>query len=314
MTSRRRSPVPEELVGGIGVDVGGSGSRATAFEVGEAGLLRATGGRECEHQGRLSRGLLKLIVETREQEAGISGPVGIAAPGRKTGDGRGIEYARNLEACPHLLDELRDGAPADLDLPDTLASDAEAALVGETVIEGGLLRGESSALLVAPGSGIAEAWLWCGEVRPIEGVRAWDLPPIREDDGVTDLEREGALLGLFGRWSGDQPLEQAVAEGDAGAVAALERFASALARLVDERGAELSALAREGGRPPAVLVRTRRGDLLHQAAVRACVRPALQASVRRHGGRLVLPEAPASRYAACAGALALRTVGRRARS
>ena len=138
---------------------------------------------------------------------------------------RGIEYARNLEACPHLLDELRDGAPADLDLPDTLASDAEAALVGETVVEGGLLRGESSALLVAPGSGIAEAWLWCGEVRPIEGVRAWDLPPIREDDGVTDLEREGALLGLFGRWSGDQPLEQAAAEGDAGAVAALERHA-----------------------------------------------------------------------------------------
>jgi predicted NBD/HSP70 family sugar kinase len=291
---------------GIGVDVGGSGVRATAFEVGPAGELRALRAAERRHEdAALVATILDVVREVRGALAMEAVPVGIAAPGRKTADLRGIEQARNLAPAPRLLEELEVAAPGGLRLPLALASDADAALVGETVVEEGLLRGEDSALLVSPGSGVAEAWLWRGELRPVEGPRAWELPPVEEGGAAEDLEREGSLSGLFQGWSGRQPIEWAAAEGHPEARAALERLARALARLVEERGPRLAALAREAGAPPAVLVRSRRGTFFQHATVGALVRPILEESVRRHGARLVLPTRPASPHAACAGALTL---------
>lgn len=291
---------------GIGVDVGGSGVRATAFDLGPAGELRALRNAERRHEGAaLFATVLDVVREVRGALAMETVSVGIATPGHKTPDLRGIEQARNLAPAPRLLDELLAAAPGGLRLPGALASDADAALLGETVVEEGLLRGEGSALLISPGSGIAEAWLWRGELRSIEGPRAWELPPVEEGGAAENLEREGSLSGLFQSWSGRQPLEWAAAEGHPEARAALERLARALARLVDERGPRLAALAREADAPPAVLVRSRRGTFFQHATVGALVRPILEESVLRHGARLVLPTSPASPHAACAGALAL---------
>jgi predicted NBD/HSP70 family sugar kinase len=296
---------------GIGVDVGGSGVRATALRLGSSGALGALVTEERQHTGDLAGDLLAVIggVLPALDGTGDGVPIGIAAPGRKTADGRGLEQARHLEAAPGLLDELERAAPGGLLLPRRLASDAEAALVGEVVVEEGLLGGERSALLLSPGTGLAEAWLWCGELRPVEGPRAWELPPVRAARGARDLEHEASLSGLLRRWSGPTPIEWAAAEGDPRAIRAFERFAAAIARLVEVRGPRLEELARAAGAAPSVLVRSRRGTLFCQPAVRALVLPVLSEVAARHGARLVLPEAPASPHAACAGSLALHAHG-----
>jgi hypothetical protein len=102
------------------------------------------------------------------------------------------------------------------------------------------------------------------------------------------------------------PIERAAEAGCAAARAQLERFAAALVQVIEVRAGLLEDLRKSGaGRPPALLVRTRRGEFFANVAVQAIVVPALRAAAARRAVRLVVPERPASPLAACAGALAL---------
>lgn len=311
---------------GLGVDVGGSGVRVAGFRAAGEGRLALTRAHELGHDGRplaevLARGL-EACAASLSAGSIPSLPIAIAAPGRKTADGRGIARARNLAAAPQLLDELelalgRRGLRA-WALAEALVSDAHAALLGETVVVGGLLVGVERALFLGPGSGLAEAVLWGGLPRDVNGPRAADLAPLREEGVCADLEDETSLAGLSHRWRATArdgqrralSIEAAAEGGDGNARALLERFAEALALLVDARAEDLADLGAPGeGEPPALLVRTRAGKFFANAAVQAIVVPVLRAAALRHGARLVVPERPSDPWAACAGALAVSQPG-----
>jgi len=300
---------------GVGVDIGGSGIRATLFSRASNGALEPQASEERAHAGQgLHQGVTECLAALRPHLTGTAVPVGIGAPGAKTSDGRGIERARNVAPEPRLLDTLTRalagrtaGAFA---LPCRLESDALAALAGETVVEGGLLRRDRDALFVGPGSGVAEAELREGELHRVEGPRLAEEAPTVADGAFPDLEAEASLAGLVAAWrsrcaDGALEVEDAAAAGDARACAALERFGGALERVIELRRSLIAALGAREGRPPALLVRTRRGSFFASDAVQAIVVPRLAAACDACGAALVVPRVPASEHAACAGALEL---------
>jgi hypothetical protein len=304
------------------VDIGGSGVRVASFSRNDRGLLVPGPGLFGGGCGIDPVSGLAEVFERwgRTHAEGLTGtlPVGVAAPGLKTADGRGIERARNLPRTAELLDRLTtvlgELGLSNLCPAPRLFSDGEAALLGETVVAGGLLMGERDVLYLGPGSGLAEVILVGGELRPVTGLRAVDLPPTLEGELSNDLEHEASLLGAYGRYAaalrsgedrGDS-IEEAAAAGVVGARASLERMSLALASLIEYRGEELRKLrmaVADGS--PAVLLRTRAGDFFSSPAVRTLVLPRLVDVAGRHGARLIVPVAPASGYAPCAGALAL---------
>ncbi len=306
----------------IGVDLGGSGVRATRFggEHPWAGLPGATVERPLMEDGPVESiaSAVAQLCSVSPSESEVQVRLGIAAPGHKTADGRGIDHATNLPRVPGLLDELsrvlRLKGVQGLELPGRLVSDSLAALLGETLVPGGLLAGEGEVLFLGPGTGLGEAKLSGGEVLPTSGTRAAELAPVQEEESCKNLEDEvslGGLVGLWQRHAPDQasralPIEEAARAGQAVACSLLSRFATALCEVIDHRRDDLASLRRAAGtRPPCLLIRTRRGKFFSEPAVNAIVVPPLLESARRHGVRLVIPVQPASPHAGCAGALAL---------
>jgi len=307
---------------GLGVDIGGS-------EVGLGGMSRLSSGelvpRYVIHTVGSSQGPVGLILDVLEFLTGADPEVfettcvmGVAAPGFKTDDGRGIARARNREPEPTFLDDLEEALGAAgfdrLRVGPRLHSDAAAALVGEGVVEEGFLRGEEDVLFLQPGTGLAEALLVGGEVRPIEGPRAWELPPTVAAQDYGDLEHQVSLRRMLERLDlvvaaegselGD--FEGAVERGNVDACLALSRMAEGLAQLVEQRAeclAELCASSPQGS--PAVALRTSHGRLFSAPAVRRIVLPPVREAAERHGARLLVPEAQVEQGAACAGALEL---------
>lgn len=299
---------------GVGVDIGGAGVRATVFSRASDGAFTAQASEERAHAGHdLHEGLAECLAALSPHLSGTPVPVAIGAPGAKTSDGRGIERARNVASAPRLLDsltrELAERGVSAFTLPRRLESDALAALLGETVVEGGRLRRVRDALFLGPGSGVAEAELRGGQPQRVEGPRLAAAPPTVLDGAFPDLEAEASLAGLAEAWRArcgpDAPeVETAAAAGDADARAALERFARALCRVIELRAPRLAALRASAGSPPALLVRTRRGSFFASAAVQAIVVPRLAGAAEACGAALVASGTPASPHAACAGALA----------
>lgn len=260
---------------------------------------------------------IEAVVSQAPHALSVRTTIGIAAPGPKTDDGRGIAHARYLEPQPTLLEDLESALHLrgldSIGLPQRLVSDAQAALFGETVVLGGLLTGPRDTLFVGPGSGLAEALLVNGSLQTVGGPRASELPPTLTDGACSDLEEEVSLGGVVRRWNDHQggrtqleTIEAAAVRGDETATCHLERFAAGLERVIEVRSSLLEELrGPDDSVSPALLVRTRRGKFFANPAVQAIVVPRLREAAQRCGATLVVPEQPASPHAACAGALAL---------
>lgn len=314
----------EKALIGVGIDVGGSGLRCAAFRPGATrGLLAAVGSLDAEHgRGALADAIATTVANLlsslgAEHAADKQLVVGVAAPGLKTNDERGIASARYLDASPHLLDELAQALQSyrlpPLQLAPILASDAEAALVGETTHEAGVLHGVESALFLGPGTGLAEARLQHGLPVPVAGPRAAKSPITNDDGTLSDLETECSLTVLNSRWRGRARaevgrVEDAAASGDSRASALMIRFAEALGRVIALRLRNWNPPART---PIVVHVHAREDSFFRHQSVRELVVPVLRAAAQERGA--VLAEraelAPGSQrftgHIACAGALAL---------
>jgi hypothetical protein len=120
--------------------------------------------------------------------------LGLAMPGLKTADGRGLAFARNGPRIPEFaerLTELLVCEGVELAAPiGELLGDGWCAGVGETWGEGGALHGWRTAYYLGGGTGLAEALVLGGELVPLLDVGEWFPPAWRclvADSRVEDL-------------------------------------------------------------------------------------------------------------------------------
>lgn len=103
--------------------------------------------------------------------------IGIAMPGLKTADERGIAFARHGPRSPDFLDKLQallGSEGLELEAPlQRLESDGACAGLGEDYAQGGLLRGVDCAYYLGGGSGVAEALKVNGALVPLDSVQSW---------------------------------------------------------------------------------------------------------------------------------------------
>ncbi len=308
----------------IGVDGGASGVRALAVRARSDGRLEAAGVRATrlhapfaasdviQQQGESVRGVdprpepevaaararLLATADAIVEAAGGARllAVGVCMPGLKTPNGRGIAVLRNGPRDPRFLDELeRELVARGLELVapiPALANDGVAGALGERRAADGALADVGDAYYLAGGTGLAEALLVGGRVRPLDdfvGVlrKAWALesaPGIAYEDALSmggwnrAWERAGGTLPPS---EGGSFPESAALRADPRATAILTSAADALARLVVDRVERLRAKA--GVELRRAVVGARLGQLL--------ARPELD----------VLLRAPAERRLAAAG-------------
>jgi hypothetical protein len=221
---------------------------------------------------------VQAVVDVAAGEAVL---LGVALPGLKTPDGRGLAWVRHGPRVPDYLSRLAQGLAArGVELraePAGLFSDGECAAEGERAAQGGLLRDVREALYLGGGTGLAEACLRGGE------VLALDAPQIALPKAWQIVWREGATLedalsmsGLIARCGGfpEQRLERPEVR------AALSAAAVALADLCASRAAAWERAAR----PPLerVVVGQRLGALLSDPRA-GCMRESLAAALGARG-------------------------------
>ena len=133
--------------------------------------------------------------------------LGVAMPGLKTADGRGLAWLRHGPRAPRFLDDVFERlAPRVADWlapPQGLFSDAVAALEGERVAEGGLLAGLRGAWYLGGGTGLAEAALVDGRAVAVDDARlgwprAWEL----EAGAGASFEQRLSMAALVERCGG----------------------------------------------------------------------------------------------------------------
>ncbi len=269
----------------IGVDGGASTIRAWRLVRAESGLLYPRGAvvrRRIPREEGFRPALLEEQVADRESEEPPFAPseqiqaelvcetvgvaiakaagatrrivVGVCMPGLPDATGRGIVVLRHGPRLPRFLDrveaDLRDRGFELARFPRRLVADGAAAAGGEEVGVDGRFRGVASVLLVAGGTGVAEALKVDGCFPPIEHVRRW-LPPVyrlRASSGALfeDLVSMSAINAAFAERAGtsDALVEERAAEGDELARSTLRNAARHLAELLLAR---LVALRREPG-------------------------------------------------------------------
>jgi len=213
----------------VGVDVGGTHLRVLA------------GG------GRRGRADVRDVPVPRSTEAMVDA---IAMLGLESADGEPVRSVAvglpgwTTSRVPRWVPNLPflDGAPLAeavaerLGATCVLLNDAQATLLGE--LSEGVLRGRSSAVLVALGTGIGGAVLLEGRLmrghRGCAGSFGW-LPVDGEvpDDrhGGWEQVTSGAALDAAGQpWGGAAGLVAAARHGDGAAIAVVERFGTLLGR------------------------------------------------------------------------------------
>lgn len=242
----------------VGVDGGATSARAARVSVTPAGLRAQVEGPVRVHatvagfvpvlQGVADSALSMLEHQAaRAWSASVAeavldvlgeGPLllGVAMPGLKTADGRGLAWLRHGPRAPHFLDcvveRLAPRVSAWCAPAQGLYSDALAALEGERAAEGGMLRGLTSAWYVGGGTGLAEAALLCGRAVALDDARlawprAWEL----DAGGGENFEQRLSMSALVERCDG---FPEARAQ-DARVRTALGLAARDLARLVELR-------------------------------------------------------------------------------
>ena len=270
-------PSHEAALIGIGIDVGGSGLRAASWtRVTDGWRLGASV--EGVHRGSDVPARIADAARAVARRRGLASAspiaLGVAAPGRKTTDGRGIADARNLPADPDWLGRLDDLLDETFRVPARLTSDAEAALVGERVVANGALVGHANALYLGPGTGLGVALLH-------EGV------PHRVPRDRWNHARAGT------------PVEDAATL--AAATRAPARFRAALAGVLRD---VIGWATASRVRPDVVLVRSRSGAALRAVEFEE-LEAALDDAAQRAGVEVLLEPTVTGPHVACAGALAL---------
>jgi hypothetical protein len=199
-------PAPLESACVVGVDGGATSVRACRVRPSPAGLRAEVEGparlhpaaagfvpvlREAAHgalslrEHQLARAWSASVADAALDVLG-PGPLllGVAMPGLKTPDGRGLAWLRNGPRAPRFLELVEQHLAARVAAwfapAQGLFSDAVAALEGERAAEGGLLRGLRGAWYVGGGTGLAEAALIDGRAVGLDDARlgwtrAWEL-------------------------------------------------------------------------------------------------------------------------------------------
>jgi hypothetical protein len=251
---------PEEW---IGVDMGGSGARVRRVVAENGEVIPGEAHREIEwpksdwrprllaeqladppdqrEQAEARLRLDRLVEAIEEVSAGSTGPVAIAAAGRRTDGDRGLAIVRNGPRIPDLLDQLeRRLSTSEL----FLCSDGLAGAWGEAVGRGGGLRGVKRGLYLGGGSGLAEALLIDGTPRelPKEWRKAWQ-PAEDGGPGFEDLLAPGYINQEWARRAGGDaaPLEVRAADGETGAREFLAEIRQRLLAHVELRQKEHAA-------------------------------------------------------------------------
>jgi len=318
----------------VGLDGGATSAKACRVRLGAGGLLAdgppvevvhvrrdgfepeghdgdAAAARERELAEAWLDGAARAVVGAAGSGAGVL--LGVAMPGRKTADGRGIDWARHGPRIPDLLGDLERrlrAAGVELVAPARgLYSDGDCCGWGEHHAEGGLFGDVRNAWYAGGGTGLAEALQLDGRPLELDSLagrvdRAWQLD---WRDGAT-CEDALSLRGLNARAGG--AVEQ-LADTPRGREVLLEA-AGALADLAARRAREIQALG--AGPLERFVVGQRLGQLLAAGRLepmRAALADALAARGLPREGWLVLSrlrEAPA--IGAAARALAEREGGR----
>jgi hypothetical protein len=210
--------------------------------------------------------------------------VGVAMPGVKTPDGRGIAFARHgprnldfAEKLEHLLrsEGLELAAPI-----RRLESDGWCAGLGEEYAEDGLLRGADCAYYLGGGTGLAEALKLNGELVPLETLeawfpRAWKLREPLDERSYDDVLSTRGLNALYEGLGGVSGFPEQAAASDARAQRLFELTGERLAILVVERVCALRARGPDTPEYPGpheiarVVVGQRLGQLLGDERTRA---------------------------------------------
>lgn len=248
----------------------------------------------------------RVLVDVARARGAARVLVGIAFPGAKTADRRGIAFALNGPRVPEFLDELTrlvESEGVELAAPIVaLESDGLCAGIGEQCAEVGGLVGVRNAYYVGGGTGLAEALVLAGELVTIDAVEAWFPRAWRMRWNDAPLESWLAASGFNRRWAeisgfelpleaGRHPEEQL--RRDPRARELFEAVGEALAHLVGHRMVALAVgIPPEVGIPaPQLLERVVIGqrlgilfdDARTQGALRGSFENALDAHLRRTG-------------------------------
>ncbi len=176
--------------------------------------------------------------------------VGIAMPGLKTVDGRGIEFARHGPRSRDFVDKLEallGSEGVELEAPiRRLESDGWCAGLGEEYAEDGLLHGAECAYYLGGGSGLAEALKLNGELVPLESLepwfpRAWKLRDHFDQRSYDDVLSTRGLNGLYEALEGRCGFPEDSVDSDSKAQMLFELTGERLAKLVVERVCTLRA-------------------------------------------------------------------------
>lgn len=202
--------------------------------------------------GRLwARGVAECIAEALGTERSERALIGVAMPGLKTRDGRGIAVMKNGPRIPDFSDRVEEaleelGVALARPLPP-IASDGACCGIGEQFGRCGSFSGVQDAYYIGSGTGLAEALKLGGRLLSLNDVsdwmlRAWQLGPGTQYGGAEnyeDLLSASAMQRRYranrGAWSVEETPEIAAGRGDPVAIDLLVETARALADLVFAR-------------------------------------------------------------------------------
>lgn len=238
----------------------------------------------------------RCVLELARERGAARVLLGIAFPGRKTADARGIEFALNGPRVPQFLEQLEqllrsEGLEFDGELLG-LQSDGWCAGVGEAHADDGGLRGVRDAYYVGGGTGLAEALCLRGELVDFAEIEDWFPRGWRMQWDGAPLESWVSASGINRRWADSTgfglPLEPGKfpedrVQRDPRARELLEQAGEALGQLVSHRLVALQS----GGRPESghagpirlerVLVGAQLGRMLADPRTQGSLRRAFEA-------------------------------------
>jgi len=177
--------------------------------------------------------------------------VGVAMPGLKTADARGIAFARHGPRCEEFLDTLEvllrsEGLEFAAPIR-RLESDGACAGVGEEYAADGALRGAECAYYLGGGTGLAEALKLRDELVALEHIeawfpRAWRLHEPFDNRSYDDVLSARGINELFrSQHAGEARFPEELVEHDLSVQRQFELVGRCLATLVVERVLTLRA-------------------------------------------------------------------------
>lgn len=248
----------------------------------------------------------QCVLEVARRRGARQVLLGIAMPGRKTPDGRGIEFALNGPRIPRFVERLEERLRLDgLEFAAPIArleSDGWCCGLGEEAAEEGLFRGVDDAYYLGGGTGLAESLKLRGGLVRLESIegwfpRAWKL----RDASGKSYDRSLSAAGLNSEWADRVGFEVPLARGrlpeervrtDERAQELFKLTGERLAALIAERAFALWMRTSDSAPLPGphvlqrVVVGQRLGQLLQDARTLPYFRAALERELAAHFERL----------------------------